>query len=324
VEVIVADDGSTDDSLAVMERFAGRITVLALPHRGQIATYNEGFARSRGDVVILLDSDDMLDRTLVRRLAAVWRPGVSKVQVQMRIIDAEGRASGALLPQYDVVPTPEQIRAWALATGDYPAPPGSGNVYARAFLERIFPLSGFDRAADTHCITAAPYFGDVLTIPEPLVSYRVHGKNGGAMSALEPARLAREVARVEARSRYVAELARAAGYSLPAGAQHRSLRLLAYRLASLRVARGAHPLPGDGRRRVLADAFAAFRVPQGLSLPTRATFLGWMLLVAVLPQAPAETLVRWRFISGSRPDAVRRVLGRLGILKRGQRAPAGA
>jgi glycosyltransferase involved in cell wall biosynthesis len=315
LEVIVVDDGSSDASRAVIESYGERIAALFLPHEGQVAAYNAGFSRSRGEVVILLDADDLLDRALPRKIAKVWRPGISKVQVQMRVIDAAGRSCGSLLPQYDVVPTPEQIRTWMLATADYPTPPGSGNAYARSFLEQIFPLSGFDRAADSHCITAAPYLGDVVTLAEPLVSYRVHGKNAGAMSEIDAARLGREVARIAARARYGRDIARSVGLVVSERAQDQSLRLLAYRLASLRLAPGAHPVAGDTRARVLSDAVAAFRVPQGWAMPARASFLGWMLLVALLPQAPAEALVRWRFVSGSRPRALRRLLRGLRVVK---------
>src|SRR3954470_5308555 len=57
VEVIVVDDGSTDDSLTVIERFADRITTIATPNNGQAAAFNRGFAASRGAVVIFLDAD---------------------------------------------------------------------------------------------------------------------------------------------------------------------------------------------------------------------------------------------------------------------------
>jgi glycosyltransferase involved in cell wall biosynthesis len=174
LEVIVVDDGSSDNSRAVIERYAGRVIPIFQANAGQAAACNAGFARSRGDVILFLDADDRLDPNLVIELVKVWHAGVSKVQFQMRIIDAEGRPTGAFLPQFGAAPSPEQIRRWALGAAAYPTPPGSGNAYARRLLERLFPLQGGDTFSDSYCLAAAPYFGDVVTITEPLVSYRVH------------------------------------------------------------------------------------------------------------------------------------------------------
>jgi hypothetical protein len=57
------------------------------------------------------------------------------------------------------------IRHWAYETSEYPTPPGSGNAYARHFLEKIFPLdASYDSFTDSTCIAMAPYMGDVETI----------------------------------------------------------------------------------------------------------------------------------------------------------------
>src|SRR4051794_59978 len=90
VEVIVVDDGSTDNSRAVIEKFGGRVVAIFQENAGQIAARNLGFARSRGEAIILLDSDDVLHPSIMRETARVWHPGVSKVQFRMRGIDAEG------------------------------------------------------------------------------------------------------------------------------------------------------------------------------------------------------------------------------------------
>src|SRR5689334_397670 len=60
VEVIVVDDGSTDESREVIERYRERVTIIHQANGGQIAACNAGFARVRGDAVIFLDSDDVL------------------------------------------------------------------------------------------------------------------------------------------------------------------------------------------------------------------------------------------------------------------------
>jgi hypothetical protein len=75
LEVIVIDDASSDDSLAVANRLAGedpRIRVIAQPrNRGHIPTVNEGMAQVRGEFVVKLDADDLLTPGSLRRSLAL-------------------------------------------------------------------------------------------------------------------------------------------------------------------------------------------------------------------------------------------------------------
>jgi len=67
IDVIVADDGSTDATSEVLERYAGQITMMHLPHRGVAATRNTAVRASRGELLAFLDADDTwLPQKLVR------------------------------------------------------------------------------------------------------------------------------------------------------------------------------------------------------------------------------------------------------------------
>lgn len=58
-EIIVADDGSTDDTLAVLEKYAGRVKVLTQRNAGPAAARNLGIRAATGDYIAFLDSDDL-------------------------------------------------------------------------------------------------------------------------------------------------------------------------------------------------------------------------------------------------------------------------
>jgi glycosyltransferase involved in cell wall biosynthesis len=58
VEVVVADDGSTDDTREVVGRYAGAVRVVEQPNRGAAAARNLGFGAARGEFVAFLDADD--------------------------------------------------------------------------------------------------------------------------------------------------------------------------------------------------------------------------------------------------------------------------
>lgn len=90
VEVIVVNDGSTDGSLAALERFGSRIRVLSTPNRGVNAARNSILAEARGEWVQYLDADDYL------------RP--EKIAEQMR--------EAAPVENADVIYSPILIERW--------------------------------------------------------------------------------------------------------------------------------------------------------------------------------------------------------------------
>lgn len=315
-EVIVVDDGSTDGSRAVIERYADRAALIFQQRSTQRVAYNAGFAASRGNAVIFLDADDLLHPMLMREVAAVWRPDLSKVQVQMARVDAGGAPLGSVFPPYDIMPTPERIRDWLRQTSGYPTPPGSGNIYARTFLEKIFPLDdSCGDTGDSPCLAAAPYLGDIVTIAKPLVSYRVHGRNYSALSTLDAARFAREVTTARRRFAFSQRIAATAGIIVPDDHLNKSLHYLQHRLVSVKLAAAFHPVVGDSVAAVLADVLRSAIIFPAAARKTRLAILLWALAVAISPQPVAERLVLWKFVPSAQPGRLRKALSRLGVVQ---------
>jgi glycosyltransferase involved in cell wall biosynthesis len=59
VEIIVVDDGSTDESATIVRGFGSAITYCWQPQRGAATARNHGVAQSRGEVLAFLDADDL-------------------------------------------------------------------------------------------------------------------------------------------------------------------------------------------------------------------------------------------------------------------------
>src|SRR5262245_53694663 len=127
-EVIVVDDASTDDSKTVIASFRDRIAAYFRPKSHQLGAHIFGFEQSIGEVIIFLDADDLLEPDVMREVAKVWRPGVSKVQYRMNLIDAAGTQSGTAIPQFPSKDDPAKLRRTFLRTMTYTTPPGSGNA----------------------------------------------------------------------------------------------------------------------------------------------------------------------------------------------------
>jgi glycosyltransferase involved in cell wall biosynthesis len=74
LELIVVDGGSTDDSVAIIERYAQHIHWwVSEPDRGQYDAVQKGFAQSTGELMYWLNSDDMLQRRALHVVAEVFQ-----------------------------------------------------------------------------------------------------------------------------------------------------------------------------------------------------------------------------------------------------------
>lgn len=295
VEVVVVDDGSTDGSTAVLERYADRVHVISVPNGGQRSAANLGFAATTGDVVVFLDADDVLPSELAARVYEVWSPSVSKVQFRMQRIDTAGVPFGEPFPDWRPVPTPADIRRWVTHTSAQPTPPGSGNAYSRWFLERIFPLdASTGEAPDSGCLAAAPFHGDVLTLPDVVVGYRKHGRNDSDLLN-DDTRFAREVERARARWRFAQLSIGVPERSVDERPLFRSRELLQFRVAAARLD-GTSPLPGDGRARMLLDAVRSPLHPGSQPWSARLLVAVWCAAVLMVPRAWVRPLLvrRWR------------------------------
>jgi glycosyltransferase involved in cell wall biosynthesis len=76
LEILVADDGSTDDLTGALAEYGDSVRLLRLPHRGAASARNAAAALATGDFVVVLDSDDTWDPRRLERLAdlAASRP----------------------------------------------------------------------------------------------------------------------------------------------------------------------------------------------------------------------------------------------------------
>ena len=95
LEIIVVDDGSTDDTKTVVARFGPGIVYLYQENRGVSAARNAGLERAAGEFVAFLDADDYLLPDSVAARAAVLqaRPDVGIVFSDTYSCDAEGNLS---------------------------------------------------------------------------------------------------------------------------------------------------------------------------------------------------------------------------------------
>jgi glycosyltransferase involved in cell wall biosynthesis len=272
VEVVVVDDGSTDNSGEIIRSYGDKIIPVLKGNGGLASALNAGFAASRGELVIFLDADDMLFPQTAERVAQIWDPDIAKVMYWLDLIDRDGRPRGPSW-HHRGVPTAE-MRALLRVGPVLPIPASSGVAYSRKALNEVLPMPELRPiGADGYLQFATPFLGEVMTIRERLGFYRIHGGNnwsGGPCLEEVRGRLLGSQMTFDLLNDFAAQK----GFSFPADWLLRSPDYVWTRLQSLRMDPATHPYPNDRRFSLMLKG-----VRSSLSFP-RAT-VRWRLFNAL-------------------------------------------
>jgi glycosyltransferase involved in cell wall biosynthesis len=295
VEVIAVDDGSTDNSREVISSYGDKVSAVFKPNGGHASAFNAGFRASHGSIVMFLDADDMLLPNAVEEVVRAWRPGVAKAQFVLAHIDENGRALGGTVPYLPAQMPSGDIRESILNAGGYIGVPTSGNAFARTVLDRLLPLSetNWRQAADTSLEIIAPFLGDVVSIRKILGCYRIHESNHGMLGDDLDARKLRVKIVIDLQREWaLSEFASRSGFAIPRNWAAREPAHLKYRLASLRIDPGHHPLTDDRPMRLMSLGLSSSWSNPGYNFRSRLFHTVWFPLAALLPQAAAAKIIR--------------------------------
>lgn len=136
LEVIVVDDGSTDDLAGALRPFEGRIELIRKPNGGAASARNFGAEIARGEFMAVLDADDRFHPRRIEALSrlASLRPDLDLVTTDARFV-VDGKAVGSFLAE-NPFETSDQRRAIVEScfVGGWPA----------ARVSRLHEVGGFD------------------------------------------------------------------------------------------------------------------------------------------------------------------------------------
>lgn len=192
-QILVIDDGSTDDSAAIARSLGPRVTVIQQENLGVQAARNKGIGMATGDWIALCDADDLWDAGYLERAAMLIeeRPELDFVFTNFRRLEGSRLAD---VTKFDQAPP-----GWWAGTGYREMQHGwifEAPIAGATFVwHPIFPsatlvkgqlvdqVGGFDtrlrgsRAEDGEFTLRCLYEARVGAIPDPLVTIRRHDQN---------------------------------------------------------------------------------------------------------------------------------------------------
>jgi glycosyltransferase involved in cell wall biosynthesis len=174
LEIVVVDDGSTDNSRDIIAAYGDRIVPVLKPNGGQASSFNAGFAASTGGILFFLDADDAFLPGKLARVAAVY----DELDIDWCFdrVTTDERVG----PPAELVATPIDRRD-RLRRGGFPSlpVPTSGLSFRRAALAKILPMPEATDVvlSDNYLKFAGAYLGRGAVIETPLTFQRLHAAN---------------------------------------------------------------------------------------------------------------------------------------------------
>lgn len=198
-EIVITDDGSTDNTLAILEEYRQkderiRYAASKLP-RGFINNFTGAIMECRGEIVFLCDQDDVwYPKKLSKHVESYKNPNVMWAYNRVSLVDEEGGMVGLMtdtFPEYY-----SRRRRWILNYVWGSCILGCATSYRTSAIKELLPPDKHASAHDSW-LQMALWPLEPACIDEVLQDYRIHGSN---TSDFKLSRTPDEEARLETRA----------------------------------------------------------------------------------------------------------------------------
>ncbi|HEL3813780.1 TPA: glycosyltransferase family 2 protein [Stenotrophomonas maltophilia] len=190
-QLVIRDDASSDGTLALLRAFVPRAEALGIAVDLQVNSLNVGYRQNfdgalracSGDLVFLCDQDDVWYPDKLQRFCAEFdaRPELLALHSDAELIDGSGRMlSKRLFSALGYRPS-EHARMHAGHGFELllkrPLMTGAAMALRRRVLDDALPLPASGWVHDAWISMLAAMRGNIDSLPDPLIGYRLHGNN---------------------------------------------------------------------------------------------------------------------------------------------------
>jgi glycosyltransferase involved in cell wall biosynthesis len=176
IEIIIVDDGSTDDSVSIIEKYDTKIVLVKKDNSGVSDSRNIGLKIATGDYLTFLDADDTLEPTKIHDQMQLMKDSSSElIYCGVNVVDSELNFLRVLRPQYRgecsklffKYPT----RAIVLLASGSP-------LISRSLIDKAgYFDTELNTSADWDYMRRLSLFTTIDFVDKPLINYRRHEKS---------------------------------------------------------------------------------------------------------------------------------------------------
>lgn len=179
-EIIVVDDGSTDETFDVMKEYREKILYVRQENKGIASARNKGITMAKGEIITFLDADDIWHEERLQKVVEKFRekPQAGMVYHPIELIDGKGVIIHKNF--YKVFVYGEGLRGWVaneIASGKIFCG-GSSFAFRKVVIDWVYPIpEDIRRGVDYYMAALSSCFAETEYIPYILGKYRFHGSN---------------------------------------------------------------------------------------------------------------------------------------------------
>jgi len=180
IEIIVVDDGSTDNTKETLDKFRERIIHVSQDNRGIASARNAGISLAQHEIITFLDADDIWHKDRLLKIIEIFdeNKDVGIVYHPFEVVDDAGATVHDNF--YKLSGYTEGLRGWI--TNDIFSGKifcgGSSFAFRRSVIEKIFPVpEDMKRGIDYYITAMSSFHASAAYTPDVLGKYRLHRRN---------------------------------------------------------------------------------------------------------------------------------------------------
>lgn len=188
MEIIVVDDGSTDNTHEILEEFKEKIIYVHQENKGIAGARNKGMSMAKGEIITFLDSDDIWHEDRLKKVVEKFneKQNAGMVYHPVELVDSEGNIIHKNF--YKAFGYRKYLSGWItkeIFSGQIFCG-GSSFAFTREIIDKVYPVpEDIGRGIDYYMTAVSSCYTTVEYIPAILGKYRMHGSNTTMLAGQE-------------------------------------------------------------------------------------------------------------------------------------------